>query len=233
MTGEDRKDSDTRGAYSIEKTDRLYPDYLPEQEARLGILHAGKRLYDRGYVVANDGNISCLTAPGQIWATPTGVSKGFMTEEMLIKSDLEGHILEGTWAPSTELMMHMRVYKENPGARAAIHAHSPVATAFACAGIPLDLPILAEAVAMQGHVPLAPFALPGTPAVAESIAPFCLAYTGVLLANHGVLTWGASLSEALYRMERVEYYAHLLMLTGVLPQPAKLISPENIAKLRG
>ena len=211
---------------------KAYPDYLPDREARLGILEVGRRLYQKGYVAANDGNISCLTAPGEVWATPTGVSKGYMAEDMLIKVDLEGHVLAGDWAPSTELMMHLRVYKENPAARAAIHAHSPAATAFACAGIALDQPILAEAIAMGGQAPVAPFALPGTPQVAESIAPYCRDYSAVLLANHGVLTWGTSLVEAYYRMERVEYYANLLILVGYLPQPARLISPENVAKLR-
>jgi L-fuculose-phosphate aldolase len=216
---------------SIEELDRKYPGYLTDAAAKLGILQAGRRLHEKGYGAANDGNISCLVAQGELWATPTGVSKGYMKEGMLIKVDGEGRVLEGEWPPSTELMMHLRVYKENPLARAAIHAHSPVATAFACAGIPLDQPVIAEAVALLGPIPLAPFALPGTPEVAESIAPYCRDFSGVLLANHGVLTWGASLTEALYRMERVEYIAGLLMLTGYLPQPAILLHKENIEKL--
>jgi len=211
---------------SLEDLDHMYHGFLPDEAAKRGILLAGKRLYDRGYAAANDGNITCLTGPGEVWATPTGVSKGFMTEEMLIKVDTEGNVLEGSRAPSTELMMHLRVYRENPEVRAVIHAHSPVATAFACAGIPLDQPILAEASALYGQVPVAPFAIPGTPAVAESVAPYCRDNCAVLLANHGVLTWGASLLEALYRLERVEYYANLLMLTGYLPQPARRLPKE-------
>jgi L-fuculose-phosphate aldolase len=208
---------------SIEELDRLFPGYLTDEAAKLGILQAGRRLHEKGYTAANDGNISCLVAPGEIWATPTGVSKGYMNEDMLIKVDQGGGVLEGSWAPSTELMMHLRVYQENPNARAAIHAHSPIATAFACAGIALDQPVLAEAATLLGPIPVAPFAMPGTSAVADSIAPYLRDYRGVLLANHGVLTWGPSLTEALYRMERVEYVAALLMRTGYLPQPAKQI----------
>ena len=205
----------------IEELERLYPDYLPDDVAKDGILQIGRRLYERAYVAANDGNISCLVAPGQIWTSPTGVSKGYMTEAMLVKVDSGCHVLEGTWQPSSELMMHLQVYQEDPDVRAVIHAHSPVATAFACAGIPLDQPILAEAMTMLGTIPVATYAAAGTTLLAKSVAPYIKGHTGVLLENHGVLAWGSSLSEALYRIERIEYYANLMMLTGYLPQPPK------------
>jgi len=217
----------------IEELERRYRGWLPDDAAVQGILQIGRRMYERGYAAANDGNITCLAGPDAVWATPTGVSKGFMTAEMLIKLDFGRRVLEGAWTPSTELMMHLRVYRENPDVKAVIHAHSPAATAFACAGIPLDQPILAEAVSMQGQTPVAPFALPGTPALAESVAPFCRDYRGVLLANHGVLTWGVSLTEAFYRLERIEYYANLLILTGFLPRPVKPISKADIESLKG
>ncbi len=216
----------------VEELDRLYPQYLSDEAAKQAIMDVGRRLYKKGYVAANDGNISCMVEPGIVWATPTGVSKGYMTEEMMIKVDLTGRVLEGTYKPSTELMMHLRVYQENPAVKAVVHAHCPMATAFACAGIALDQPLLAEAVAMLGPVPIAPFALPGTPAVAESIAPYCRDYKAVMLANHGVLTWGPNMTEALYRLERVEYYASLLMLTGHFPQPARYIAPADVEILK-
>ena len=208
----------------IEEMERLHPDFLPEDAAKDGILQIGRRLYEKGYAAANDGNISCLVAPGKLWATPTGVSKGFMTLDMLVKLDSGGKVLEGSWAPSTEMLLHLRVYQESPAVRAVIHAHSPVATAYACAGMALDKPILAEALAMIGIVPVAPYALPGTSLVADAVAPYLRDHAGVLLANHGVLTWGTSLTEAMYRMERIEYYAQLMMLTGYPPQPARLIT---------
>ena len=162
--------------------------YPTDREAKTLLLEAGRRLYERGFVASNDGNMSVLVSAGTLWTTPTGVSKGFMTEDMLVKTDLAGTVLEGTRKPSSELKMHLRVYQENPDLRAAVHAHPPAATSFAIAGLPLDRPILPEAIVQLGTVPVAPYAEPGTQAVPDSIAPFCRDYGGVLLANHGALT---------------------------------------------
>ena len=215
----------------IEELEKQYPDFLPDAIAKEAILQIGKRLYDKSFVAANDGNISCLVAHDQLWISPAGVSKGFMSESMLIKVDRECRVLEGTWLPSSEMMLHLQVYQEDPEVRAVIHAHSPVATAFACAGLPLDQPILAEAMLILGSIPVAAYAQPGTPALAESIRPYIRGYSGVLLENHGVLTWGASLTEAMYRIERIEYYANLMMLTGYFPQTqAKPHYPKAVDK---
>jgi len=143
--------------------------------------------------------------------TPTGVSKGAMTEEMLVKVDLEGNLLEGTRKPSSETRMHLRIYKENPDVRAVIHAHPPAATAFACAGIPLDRPIIQEAVVFLGTVPVAPFALPGSQAVADSVAPYCRDYRALLLEYHGAVTWGDTMEQAHYRMECLEQLAQVTL----------------------
>ena len=221
MGNEDRPlQAQTDWPMPIEGMERLYPQRLPAEQAKEALLQIGRRLYEKGYAAANDGNISYLLAPGRVLATPTGVSKGFMTTSMLVVVDSECRVLEGDWLPSTELLLHLRVYQENPEARAVIHAHSPIATAFACAGIPLDRPILAEALNLLGQVPVAPYAAPGTQELAASVVPYLQTYAGVLLANHGVLTWGASLTEAMYRLERIEHYAKLMLLTGHLPQPA-------------
>ncbi|MBP5160322.1 MAG: class II aldolase/adducin family protein, partial [Lachnospiraceae bacterium] len=188
--------------------------YMTDYEAKNAIIDIGRRMYTRGFVAANDGNISCKVGPNAIWATPTGVSKGFMKPEMLVKLDLSGKVLQGTSKPSSELKMHLRVYAENPEVNAVTHAHPPVATAFAVAGIGLDKPILTESVMMLGSVPIARYATPGTQEVPDSIAPFVKEYNAVLLANHGALTWGKDAYEAFYRLESVEYYANLLMYTG-------------------
>lgn len=206
---------------------RKYPTIA---EAREEILEIGRRMYQKGFVAANDGNISCLIGPDRLLTTPTGVSKGFMTAADLVETDLSGRVITGG-RPSTELPAHLRVYQENPEAGAVVHAHSPAATAFACAGMALDQPVLAEAVVQLGQVPLAPFALPGTTEVPDSIAPFCRDYGAVLLANHGPLTWGRGLMEAWFRMETVEYYASLLIMTGTLPVPAKPLPDEAVEGL--
>ena len=122
----------------------LYPT---DQEARQQILDIGRRMYERRYVSSNDGNITVRTGENRIWVTPTGVSKGFMTEEMLICTDLEGNVLEGTAKPSSEITMHLRVYRENPEVKAVVHAHPITATAFAIARIPMDAALMTESTA--------------------------------------------------------------------------------------
>ena len=188
--------------------------YMSDFEAKNAIIDIGKRMYARGFVAANDGNISCKVGPNAIWATPTGVSKGFMKPEMLVKLDLTGKVLQGSSRPSSEINMHLRVYEENPNVMAVTHAHPPIATAFAVAGIGLEKPILTEGVTTLGVVPVAKYATPGTQEVPDSIAPFVNSYNAVLLSNHGALTWGKDAYEAFYRLESVEYYASLLMYTG-------------------
>lgn len=205
--------------------------YPTDAQAKETLLEVGRRMYTKNFVAANDGNISCKVGEDRLWTTPTGVSKGYMTEDMLVKTDLFGHVLEGSCLPSSELKMHLRVYQENPEIQAVVHAHPPVSTAFAIAGIPLDRAILAEAVVQLGSVPIAPYALPGTQEVPDSIAPYCKDYNAVLLANHGALTWGRNLMEAYFRMETLEYYATLLMITGNILGKAQCFSPEQVGCL--
>ena len=187
---------------------------MSDFEAKNAIIEIGKRMYNKGFVAANDGNISIKVGPNALWTTPHGVSKGFMTLDMLVKTDLNGKILMGSHKPSSEVKMHLRVYQENPEVLAVTHAHPPVATSFAIAGISLDKAVLPEAVVQLGSVPIAHYATPGTQEVPDSIAPFCKTHNGVLLANHGALSWGKDVFDAFYRLESMEYYATILMYTG-------------------
>lgn len=205
--------------------------YLSDEAAVEAILTVGRRLYEKNYVASNDGNITCRVSPTELWATPTGVSKGFMTAEMLIKTDLDGNVLCGTHRPSSELKMHLRVYRENPDVRAVVHAHPPVGTSFAIAGIALDRPILPEAVVQLGTVPVAPYATPGTQEVPDSIAPFCRTHNAVLLANHGALTWGDDPMQAYMRMESMEYYALVTMYTGFVLGRANELTHAQVDRL--
>jgi L-fuculose-phosphate aldolase len=195
--------------------------YMSDFEAKKAIIEIGKRMYMKGFVAANDGNISCKVGPNTIWTTPTGVSKGFMTPDMLVKMDLNGKILMGNRKPSSEVKMHFRVYNENPDVMAVTHAHPMVATSFAIAGISLDRAVLPEAVVQLGSVPIAHYATPGSQEVPDSIAPYCKTHNGVLLANHGALSWGKDVYEAFFRLESIEYYATILMYTG------KIIGKQN------
>ncbi len=205
--------------------------YYSDFEAKKIICEIGKRMYDRGYVAANDGNISVKCGPNTIWCTPTGVSKGFMTPDMMVKMDLKGNVIYGKCKPSSEVKMHLRVYNENPEVNAVVHAHPPVATSFAIAGIQLDKALLPEAVILLGNVPVAPYATPGTQEVPDSIAPYCKDHNAVLLANHGALTWGTNAIEAYHRMESLEHYAMILMYTGKIINRSNELNCEQVGEL--
>ena len=205
--------------------------YDSEVEARKLICEIGKRMYNRNYVAANDGNISVKIGPNTILTTPTGVSKGFMTPDMMVKMDLLGKVLAGEMKPSSEVKMHLRVYNENSTVNAVVHAHPPVATSFAVAGINLDKPILTEQIILLGDVPVATYATPGTEEVPNSIAPYCNDHNGVLLANHGALTWGKDLVQAYHRLESLEHYATILMYTSNIINKANELSCSQIAEL--
>ena len=205
-------------------------NYCTDKQAKETILEIGCRMYEKNYIVSNDGNISCKVDENTFWITPTGVSKGFMKEDMLIKMDIYGNVLEGN-KPSSETKMHLRVYNENPLIAGVVHAHPLVATSFAIAGIPLDLAILPEAVVNLGSVPVAKYATPGTQDVPESIAPFCKEYNAVLLENHGVLTWGENVMQAYYRLETVEYYAKILMTARQISSQLHVLNNNQVEEL--
>ena len=179
---------------------------------RLEICQVGKLLYDRGYVVSNDGNLSLRVAPDRLLVTPSGVGKGRMTPDMLVVTDLEGNVLEGDRHPSSETKMHLEVYRCRPDVQAVVHAHPPVSTAFAVCRQGLETPYLAETVVGLGSVPCTPsFAMFSTDEVPKSIRPYLPDHNAVLLANHGALTWGADLWQAFDRMETVEHTAKIFL----------------------
>ena len=204
---------------------------LPDDAgARANILEVGRRMYDKGFCAANDGNISCRTEDGFFWVTPSGVSKGFMTEDILVKVDAEGNVVErnADVKISSEIKLHMNVYRHRPDMNAVVHAHPPLATAFACARMDMDAPVVTEAVLNLGTVPCAPFAAPGTPELAETIVPYLQDHAGCLMASHGALAWGDSMEKAYFRLETIEYYAKILILTGIRPEPAHILEGKDM-----
>lgn len=186
-----------------------------ETEARSAIVEIGRRLYAKGYVVANDGNISCRLDASRILTTPTGVCKGFMREDQLVIVDLDGQPLT-PGRPSSELPMHLFIYRQRPDVRAVVHAHPPYATGFSTAGQPLDRCVLAEVVVTIGSVPLAEYATPSTEELPRTLEPFIHNHEAFLLANHGVVTIGAGLFEAYYKLERVEHFAQIVFIARQL-----------------
>lgn len=204
--------------------------YTLASEAKEAILEAGRRLYMRAYVAANDGNISARMEDGTIWATPTGVSKGFMTEDMLVRLTPEGEAVEGSWKVSSEIAMHLAIYRENPDIGGVVHAHSPAATAFASLGCDFDIAISLETAVQLGVIPCAPYAVTGSPQLAEAAASYCRLYNGCFLEHHGAATWGADVMQALFRTECLEHtvilYEHMRALGEV-----RLLTEKQLSEL--
>ncbi len=202
-----------------------------EAERKL-ICQIGRLLYDRGYVVANDGNLSLRVEEDRLLMTPSGVSKGRMTPEMLLVTDLEGTVLEGSRHPTSEGKLHLAVYRRRPDTGAVVHAHPAAATAFAVCRQGLETPYLAELAVGLGSVPCTQsFAMLSTEEVPESVLPYLADHNAVLLANHGALTWGADLWEAFDRMETVEHTANIVRNARLLGSPVALTDGET-ARLR-
>lgn len=196
------------------------------------ICRIGRLLYDRGYVAANDGNLSMRVAEDRLLITPSGVSKGRMTPEMLLVTDLEGTVLEGSRHPTSEGKLHLAVYRCRPDTGAVVHAHPAAATAFAVCRRGLETPYLAELAVGLGSVPCTQsFAMLSTEEVPESVLPYLADHNAVLLANHGALTWGADLWEAFDRMETVEHTANIVRNAQLLGDPVPLTDGET-ARLR-
>jgi L-fuculose-phosphate aldolase len=201
-----------------------------EFEARRRIVEIGRRLWERGFVASNDGNLSVRLADGRIVVTPTGVSKGFLDPRELVVVDARGTRLSGTLRPTSELRMHLFAYDRRSDVGAVVHAHPPKATGFSAAGVSLGQCVLPEVVLSLGDVPTAPYATPSTEEVARSIERFIDGYSAMLLRRHGVLTLGADIDEAYFRMETVEHVAEISLvarsLGGALP-----LTDEEMRKL--
>jgi len=203
-----------------------------EAQLRADIVEVGRRLYARGYTASNDGNISVRLDAGRLLMTPSNVCKGFMTPDMMVITDLEGRKLHGDRTPSSEMQMHLEVYRRRPDVAAVVHAHPPIATGFAVAGIPLDRAVLAEVVTTLGSVPIAEYATPSTRELPEAVRQYVQAHDGMLLANHGALTLGKDLFSAYYKMETIEHFAHISLVARLLGGE-RLLSREEVFRLQG
>lgn len=212
--------------------------YNSHEQAKREIIEAGNKLYAAGFVAANDGNITAKMDDGSVWCTPTGVSKGGMTEDMLVRIDAQGNVLEGSLKVSSEIALHLAIYRENPDLGGIVHAHGPGATAWAAYGKPWDMAISLDSALSLGVVPCVPFAITGSKALAESAAPYCKDHTAVLLEHHGAVTWGNSVKQALFRTEVLEHtfrvYANMRAFGEVrLLSDAQLDEVELVKKKFG
>ena len=203
-----------------------------EAQLRADIVEVGRRMYARGYTASNDGNISVRLDGGRLLMTPKSVCKGFMDPSMMCITDLDGTKLAGDRDPSSEMQMHLEVYRQRPDVNAVVHAHPPVATAFAVAGIPLDRAVLAEVVTTLGSVPIAEYATPSTKELPAAVRKYVKAHDGMLLANHGALTLGGDLFSAYYKMETIEHFANISFVARMLGGE-RLLSREEVVRLQG
>lgn len=201
------------------------------ESVREEICRICRLLYERGYVVSNDGNVSVRVEEDRVLITPSGVGKGRMTPDMLVLCGLDGHPLEGDRHPSSESKMHLMVYRERPDVRAVVHAHPPFSTARAVCRRPLTERYLAEMVLGLGEVPVAEFAMLSTDQVPDSVRPFVHTHNAVLLANHGSLAWGPDLLSAFDRLEVVEQTAKIHFLVDRMGGGVE-ITPEQAETLR-
>ena len=201
-----------------------------EREHCQDIVEVGRLMWQKGWVAAQDGNISVRLDDGRILCTPTGVCKGLMKPEDLIVCDAAGSKMEGATGCTTEIAMHVAIYRLRPDVRAVLHAHPPVATGFAVAGRPLNRALLPEAIIHLGTVPIAGYGLPGTAALTEPMLPLIPGHDALLMANHGAVAYGHDVYQAFFHMETVEHLARVTLVAELLGG-AKALPRAEVAKL--
>jgi L-fuculose-phosphate aldolase len=203
---------------------------VSEGRYRREIVSLGRMLHQRGYVAAMDGNLSVRLDKNRILATPTAISKGMMKPADMVIVDLNGRHLSGKRTVSSEIAMHLLIYRLRPDIKAVVHAHPPTATGFAAAGIPLNKPLVCEVVIGLGSIPLAKYGTPGTPELGASLEPLIPDYDAILMSNHGVVAYGGDLQQAYMKMETVEHFAQIALVTHLLGKQQPL-GDEELSKL--
>ena len=190
-----------------------------------------RKVEQKGFVAATDGNISVRLLNGNILATPTAVNKGLVEIGDLVETSIEGKQISGVRKPSTEMLMHLFIYQHRTDVNAVVHCHPVYATGFATAGIPLKKNIFPEVIVQFGEIPLTEYAAPSTPALGKSLEPFIKDHDAVLLANHGVVTYGSDVWDAYFKMEKVEQIAHMLFVAESLGG-ARQLSDQQVLQLK-
>jgi L-fuculose-phosphate aldolase len=202
----------------------------PRDEHKEDICEVGRRLYRHGYIAAMEGNVSIRISEEEVLSTPAGVCKGYLTPDMIVSCDFSGKRMEGSLRVSTEIEMHLTVYRARPDVRAVVHAHPPKSTAFAVAGVPLNRAVLAEVIVTLGCVPLAEYGTPSTKQLADSVDRLIRTSDGLLLSNHGALTVGKDAYDAYYKMEVIEHFAEITLISRLLGGE-RLLPREEVSRL--
>lgn len=207
---------------------------VSERQYREKIVRYGRMLHERSFVAATDGNLSVRLDDRRILATPTCMSKGDMRPSDLVLVDVQGRTLAGKRRVSSEIAMHLLIYRLRPEVRGIVHAHPPTATGFAAAGVPLNQPLVCEVVIGLGSIPLAKYGTPGTPELTDALEPLVPQYDAILMSNHGVVAYGSDLDQAYMKMETVEHFARIALVTHQLghQQPLGAAEVEKLAVVR-
>src|SRR4051794_7742847 len=205
-----------------------------ERKHREDIVRYGRILHERGFVAAMDGNLSVRLKDDRVLVTPTCLSKGSMRPTDMVIVDMEGQRVSGRRNVTSEIGMHLLVYRMRPDVQAICHAHPPTATGFAAAGIPLTEPLVCEVVMGLGCIPLARYGTPGTSELAQTLEPYVPSYDAILMSNHGVVAYGDTLEHAYMKMETVEHFAQIALVTHLLgrQQPLKECEIEKLMLAR-
>jgi L-fuculose-phosphate aldolase len=203
---------------------------VDESQQRADIIQFGKLLHQKGYVAATDGNITVRLDKNSVLSTATGMSKGMMSPDDLVVVDLDGRKISGRRSVSSEIAMHLLIYRLRPDVHGIVHAHPTTATGYAAAGIPLNKALVSEVVLSLGSIPLARYGTPGTPELTDALEPLIPNHNAILMANHGVVTYGDTLLRAYMKMETVEHFAKIALVTHLLGQQQPL-SDEAVEKL--
>jgi L-fuculose-phosphate aldolase len=200
---------------------------MNEYKLKEQICEIGRRVYARGFAAANDGNISIRLNDREVLCTPTMVCKGFMKCEDLCKVDYEGKQLAGTRKRSSEIFLHLAVYKNRPDVQAVVHCHPPHATAFAVAGVPIPNCVLPEVEVFLGEVPTAIYETPGTQKFADTIVPHLKSSNTIILTNHGTVSFGPDLEKAYWNSEIIDAYCKILILAKQLGNVQYFTGPQT------
>lgn len=201
-----------------------------ERQHRQEIVQFGRRMHEQGFVAATDGNLSVRLDERRLLITPTCMSKGVMRPSDIVVVDMQGNLVAGKRKVSSEIAMHLLIYRLRPDVRGIVHAHPPTATGFAASGFGLSRPLVCEVVVALGSVPLARYGTPGTPELSEALEPLIPGHDAILMANHGVVTYGASLENAFMKMETVEHFAKISLVAHLLGHEQPL-GEEEVEKL--
>ena len=222
-------------ALRIPKSEEVPPSVAAnsfEAEAlRAEIIKVGRKLWARVYVDGNGGNISVRLGSKYVLCTPTMMSKGDLEPADICLSDLEGNILAGDRLRTSELLLHLEIYKANPRARAVLHCHPPYATAFALAGTPPPVGLITEYEVFIGPTAVAPYETPGTQAFAETVLPFVQDHNTILLANHGVVCWSDTVTHAEWLVEVLDGYCKTYLIAQQIGKPLAFIPEEKIKEI--